>query len=540
VGKPSFKRISKGEFKGWLRDDLIDSLPPLFFQDPVLAIQKLEGQVIKESRLRWAALFCLRGEKRLFLKRDKTKGWTEAFKFLLLPSKARKEWFIAYQLQKRNLPIPKPLGWMEKGHWGFVRESYYLSEAIGSGASLIDLLQAKIDVPFEPLGKKVRKFHDAGFFHKDLHGGNLLWDGESFFLADLHRAGILRSVSLEQRLWNLAHLFHSLRSQWGRKDFLRFLESYFGEEALDLEKKEAYLQKILSSMEHLQRRWWKSRTKRCLKESTEFSLVKGDGTTVYHRRDFPIDQIKEVVRRHEAVIHEKPDDLLKQSPESVVSLVKMGGEGKICVKQFQYPQFIDRFKENFRNSKGVKAWIAGNGLNIRGIPSLKVLACVERREGFGIKESFLLMETSEQGQEMDRYLFKGFGDVRRKRLFIKAFAQWLSNLHEKDLYHRDMKTCNILSLEEGEGWTFRLLDLEDVQLDQRVDEKRLFRTFLQLNTSTPRSFTRTDRLRFYREYHSYRPVIQDERKFLFRLIQKSKERGILYVSPQGVIEEKWC
>jgi serine/threonine protein kinase len=297
---------------------------------------------------------------------------------------------------------------------------------------------------------------------------------------------------------------------------------------------------ILFSMERLQKRWWKSRTKRCLKESTEFSLVKGEGMTVYHRREIPIDQIKEVVRRHEALIHEKPADLLKRSPESVISLVKMGGEGKICVKQFQYPHFIDRFKENFRNSKGLKAWIAGNGLNIRSIPCLKVLACVERRDEFGIKKGFLLMETSEQGQEMDRYLFKGFGDVRRKRFFIKAFAQWLSNLHEKDLYHRDMKTCNILSLEEGEGWQFRLLDLEDVQLDQRVDEKRLFRNFLQLNTSTPRSFTRTDRLRFYREYHSYRPVIQDKRKFLSRLIQKSKERGILYVSPQGVIEEKWC
>jgi hypothetical protein len=216
VGKPSFKKISKGEFKGWLRDDLIDSLPPLFFQDPVLAVQKLEGQVIKDSRLRWAALFCLPGGKRVFLKRDKTKGWAEAFKSLLLPSKGRKEWFIAYQLQKRNLPIPKPLGWMEKGHWGFVRESYYLSEAVGSGASLIDLRQVKIDVPFESLAKKVRKFHDAGLFHKDLHGGNFLWDGESFFLIDLHRAGILRSVSLKQRLWNLAHLFHPSLSM-GRK-----------------------------------------------------------------------------------------------------------------------------------------------------------------------------------------------------------------------------------------------------------------------------------------------------------------------------------
>ena len=108
-----------------------------------------------------------------------------------------------------------------------------------------------------------------------------------------------------------------------------------------------------------------------------------------------------------------------------------------------------------------------------------------------------------------------------------------------DLYHGDMKTCNVLVSEEGEGWRFRLLDLEDVRLDQPVDEKRLFKNFLQLNTSTPRSMTRTDRMRFYREYQRFKPVIRDDRTFLFKLVQQSKERGIVYVSPQGVVEEKW-
>jgi tRNA A-37 threonylcarbamoyl transferase component Bud32 len=533
-----FRKISKGEIKGWLREDLAGLLPPTFFKDPVSSLQGMKGQVIKESRLRWAAIFSLSGERMVFFKRDRTKGWAERLKFLLLPSKARKEWSIACQLQKKNLDIPKPLGWIEKGHWGSVRESYYISEAIGSGTSLIDLLDSEKEVPIEPLAKKVRTFHDAGLFHKDLHGGNFLWDGESLFLTDLHRAEIVRSLSLDQRLWNLSQLFHSLRSRWGREDFLRFLGSYFEAEALDAEKREDYFRKILASMEHLRKRWWRSRTKRCLKESTEFSLEREGGTTVYHRKDFSLDQVNEAIRRHRAIQKEDPASLLKQAPESIVSAVGVG-KAKICVKQFRYPHLIDQFKDNFRNSKGLKAWIAGNGLRIRDIPSLTVMAYVERREGLGIKESFLVMEASEKGQEMDRYLYKGFRGLQGKALFIKAFAQWLSGLHQKEIYHWDMKACNILVSEEGESWRFHLLDLEDVRLDQKVSEEEVFRNFLQLNTSIPPSMTHTDRLRFYQEYGRLHSLIRDKKGFLYHLIRESKERGVVYVTPRGVVEEKW-
>ena len=540
MSKSSFVKIRKSELKGLVREDLIDSLSPLFFEDPVLAVQRAGGRVVKESRLRWAAIFTLPRGKRAFVKRDVTRGWVETLKFLLLPSKGRKEWAIAYQLQKKRLPIPVPLGWMERERRGLVKESYYLSEAVGSGSSLMDVVNSdsKRDVSIEALAKEVKAFHDAGLFHKDLHAGNFLWDGESFSLTDLHRSEIVRSLSLNRRLWSLAHLFHSLRSQWGRDDFVQFLDVYFAADPLYLKRKENCIQKIFFSMERLQKRWWRSRTRRCLKESTEFSVRREEGITIFHRRDFLPDRIKTVVGKHETLILEKPADLLKHAPESTVSLVNEGGE-RICVKQFRYPQWIDRFKEFFRKSKGLKAWIAGNGLSIRGLPSLRVSACMERKNAFGIKDSFLLMEATEQGREMDRYLLKGFENFQTRRHFIKTFARWLSGFHQKNLYHRDMKTCNIVVSEEGGGWQFRLLDLEDVRLDHRVDEKDLFENLLQINTSIPRGITRTDRLRFYREYDRIHPIVQDDKRFFLKLIQKSRERGIVYVSPQGVVEEKW-
>jgi len=64
---------------------------------------------------------------------DKTKDWLEYLKYLIFPSKAQKEWLVAYRLRRRKFPVPRPLGWIEKGRRGSVKESLYLSEALGTG-----------------------------------------------------------------------------------------------------------------------------------------------------------------------------------------------------------------------------------------------------------------------------------------------------------------------------------------------------------------------------------------------------------------------
>jgi tRNA A-37 threonylcarbamoyl transferase component Bud32 len=537
LGRSSFKKITTGEIRGWVREEIFNAFPSIFFENPSVSAKEMGGKVIKESKLRWAAILTLPNGRRIFFKRDRTKGWIGSLKYFFLPSKARKEWSLGYRLQKRNFQIPQPLGWMEKVHHGFVKESYYLSEAIGSGVSLIKdsvILGSPFALP--NLAKTLKKFHDAGLFHHDLHVGNFLWDGESFYLTDLHRAEIVRSLSLDQRLWNFSQLFHSLRSVWGEDERLQFIGKYFEGKTDSFQKKEVYLQKVHSFMDFRKRRRWKSRTKRCLKESTEFSIEKEKGVHYYHRKNLPLDQLKRVIEEHRSLVKEKPLSLAKYSPEVMVSILK-GGEKKVCVKQFRYPHFWNVFKEHFRRSKGLKAWLAGNGLRARGIPSLLPLAFVERKSWFGLTETFLVMETHEIGRELDRYILEGFKDVRKKRLFIKTFAQWLSHFHRMNLYHQDMKTCNILISEDGETWDFHLLDLEDVRLDEKVDGKKLSKSLLQLNTSTPRNITGVDRFRFFREYLRSNPIVKDERIFLKQLIKESRRRGLVYVSPHGVVVE---
>jgi tRNA A-37 threonylcarbamoyl transferase component Bud32 len=524
---------------GWIKEDIFDLFPQSFFEDPVFFVKHYGGEIIKDSRYRWAGIFLLRTNQKIFLKRDKTKGWLEALKYSFLPSKGRKEWFIAYQLQKKGLPIPKPLGWMEKIHRGWVKESYYMSEAIGSGVSLIELVTNKIDIPIESLAKTVRLFHDTGLFHKDLHGGNFIWNGKSFFLTDLHRSKIRSSVSNNERLWNLAQLFYSLRSMWEEKDFLLFLKKYFSPWGLDSQKEKEVFEKIQALMFSLQRRQFKSRTKRCLKESTEFSKQKEGKIRYYHRRDFSLDLLRKNIERHQKISREKTEDLIKDESGVTISMVEEG-EKKIVVKEFHPLTLWDRLKELFRRSKSMKAWINGNGIIVRGVTALNPLGLAEERRGLGLKRSFFLMEALEGGEELDRYLFNGFQDMLEKRAFIKTFAQWIAYLHKMGIYHRDMKACNILVSINKTSWDFYLLDLEDIRLDRRVNIRELFRNFLQLNTSIPRTITHTDRLRFLKNYFRSNPGFQYDKRWIFRLLHETKRRGVVYVTPSGVVKERWA
>jgi serine/threonine protein kinase len=343
-------------------------------------------------------------------------------------------------------------------------------------------------------------------------------------------------LSLNQRLWTLAHLFHSLRSAWGEREQLQFLDQYFEGISDGSKKREILFQRIYPAMGRLQKRQWRSRTKRCLKESTEFSVHRERGICYFHRRDFPLDRLKRLMEEHRTLVRERSSSLVKYSPKVIVSILSDGGE-RVSLKQFCYPHFWGRVKEHFRRSKGVKSWIAANGMRARGIPSLKPLALAERIDWMGLKESFLFMEAPAKGQEMDRYILKGFENVNRKRFFIKTFARWLEGLHKMSLYHSDMKTCNILVSENGETWDFRLLDFEDIRMDEKMNRKKLYKNFLQLNTSTPKVITKVDRLRFFREYLRYNPIVKDQRIFLGRLWRESRRRGLVYVSPQGVVTE---
>ena len=94
--------------KGWVKEEIFHLLPPNFFGDPIAAIQEMDGKVLKESRLRWAAIFTLPNQQRIFFKRDKTKGWIESLKYVLSPFQSAKRMVYRPSITKKKPQHPSP------------------------------------------------------------------------------------------------------------------------------------------------------------------------------------------------------------------------------------------------------------------------------------------------------------------------------------------------------------------------------------------------------------------------------------------------
>jgi hypothetical protein len=146
--------------------------------------------------------------------------------------------------------------------------------------------------------------------------------------------------------------------------------------------------------------------------------------------------------------------------------------------------------------------------------------------------------------ELDRYMVRSFKDSRhgrrKTRAFLEAFAGFMSHLYNLRIFHGDLKTCNIMVHEGRDTWDFGLVDMDDIRLDQEISHKKIIKTLVQLNTSTPLFIDMRKRIRFMIRYldliqrHNARDIIRS-------VIRGSTGRELVYVTPDGdvIMEIDW-
>jgi len=546
-------------YKGFVREDLRGIFTDEFLEDIEAAVRRTGGLTIKDSRVRWAAIFPGPDGQAFFIKKFRIKNWKERLKYLLLPSRAMKEWDLSLALRQKGIEIPNPAGAMEKTRWGFLDESLYISEAIEDTAPLIDFFMERFGEGFlkgdgekkrliTTLGRTVRRLHDGGLFQTDMHAGNFLIDKRrhgTLHLIDLHRARIRKFLSHRQRLWNIAQLFHSLNSVLDQGNKEIFLEAY-GEREGPFSSLKTLLMRIEGVVDGIRRRHQKSRAKRCLGESTLFTSHRWKGYRLYRSRDVFKETLLEIIDAHREIEKTQPSRLLKNTPKTVLSVVEIpsGSGPRACVKHYRYPTAWGKIKDCFRYSKGKISWVAANELLRRGISHLKPLAYIEKRRFGLLKESFFITESPPDYLEVDRYLIKSFGNGQsrdlgtKKRAFIQEFAQCIGRLHRSEIFHNDLKTCNILTRERSGHWDFSFIDLDAVRLGMKVDSRRVLKNLVQINCSIPGFLGYGDRVRFLKWYLQTHPIPLQKRDLINTILEESRKRSVVYVSPEGDVTEE--
>jgi tRNA A-37 threonylcarbamoyl transferase component Bud32 len=536
------KWILREEYKEVLLRDLFEKLRSLgndnsgwviFNHNQVRIVAKT---VVKRER-----------EEGIFIKKyNAPHSAFDKVKYIFRNSKGIREWRIGNKLLRMGIPTIFPLAVGERRERGLLKEGYLFTRALDNSQPLNEyLLKGFEGTPdkdralekwgvINSLARLVKKIHDAGIFHLDLHSGNILIkkidrESPSLYLIDLHRVRIQNKLSHRQIIFNLAQLNVSLSSFATRSDKFRLLKAY-AEGKDEFGSKKDFRKKLLLIKKFTKRiinRHFKSRTKRCLQESSSFSIRRENNQRIYFQKSFQIDDLLKIIEKHKR----GDSRLLKSSPETVVSSVLLESKERFCVKQYRYRGFFNVLKNLFRSPPARRCWINGNGLIVRKIPTASPYALVEERFLFFTKESYIIMENLSDALGIDRYFLKYFSSplprekTLEKKKLISSFAKKVSELHNQGIYHSDLKAGNIMvrkAEEDGENWRFYFIDNDKIAFKKKISLQMRAKNLAQINTSTFRCVNRTDKLRFFNEYIRRSPIIKDKNGYLKKILVFSR------------------
>ncbi|MDP6923898.1 MAG: lipopolysaccharide kinase InaA family protein [Candidatus Scalindua sp.] len=547
----------------WTVRDGYENIPDMFNPDDLLS--DLNGQnhtLVKENRVR--SVISMPGsdisKNGIYIKYFKRGGCCEYIKHLFVPTKARTEWEVGNALLTKDVNTALPLA-ISEGK----RRLLIVTETVTNSEELMEFCHSNYEgsvsaekesekrILLDKLALFIRDIHGKGFCHYDLHAGNILIRfkdkqnvaGYDLYLMDLHRVKIFQSISVRQRLFNLAQIFNSLSSIMTNADKLDFVRSY-GSNALGNITDEKELAKQIDEQSAVIRNiHYRSRLKRCLKESSVFSRKKIANMKMFFRKGYDTDNLRELIEKHNiALVNNDSAVIMKRDSKTALTRRTFNNKTvqNVVVKQYRVSCPGCLVKNIFRGSAGRKAWVAGNGLRVYGLNTPLPLALIEKKIAGITTGSYLIMEEVKDSLEMDRYILKNFSnrnDLKKKSELIRAFAKILGEMHSHNIFHHDLKTCNIMVKEKGKSFGFTFLDFDNVSFNENIAVSKRVKNLIQINLSTPRLFTLADRLRFLKEYLDQCGITNEEKNILRDVINLSKAEKILYVSSQGDVTEDW-
>ena len=553
---------------------VLDEYSPLIPGELVEKIRDVysypEFYVIKENNVRVSVFVTLpESSEVIFVKRYKSRGFMDAFKYFFFSSKASSEWKNMNLFLRKDIPVALPLAKGEKRRFNCLLDSYLVTKAIVNAKPLNSFVAENIEVGksrddllkrrmlIKKLALLVQTIHSEGFFYRDLHAGNILVlesnSGETqLYPIDFHKVWHLGKLPIWMRIRDLAQLKNSLSPS--RTDQLRFLQEYTKKCPSFLKQFKVNASRIEKKAEKLWRVHLKSRTKRCLLKSSEFDVKIDRLQTMYYNKSYSEKLITDIIEAYHNALASNELTVLKKTSKEIVSVVSINHnekELKVLLKESNYPGFLSRLRYVLYKSRARKCWFAARGLKVRNIATPGALALIEKR-CFGLpRQSIILTEFTDQAFELNDYVLKNFKndlssfEAHKKEQFIRELSQILRDLHQKGIYHADLKSNNILVKEKmGGGWAFYFIDLDRVDFKHHLSFRERSNNLAQINASVADCISLCDRLKFFRNYARGTPLIKQRNKYYQKILEISRKKitqpyGITFPPPPPRKKQNW-
>ncbi|MDI6786952.1 MAG: lipopolysaccharide kinase InaA family protein [Planctomycetota bacterium] len=530
----SFIKIDKPPYCWIINQAQLKFLEKYFINHESFLYECARDNILKDNNVRTIFTITL-PEETLLVKRYKIKGLWEQFKATFF-SKARREIKLASYLIKNHLSTVYPFGVMEKKRFGFVTDVFVLLRRLDNVIPLNEFHASGViprrekNILLRSLSDLIEKLHKARFFHKDLHVGNILIDRLSLqtetsllYIIDLHRSSALPYITQSHIIYNLAQMSYSLSTALPLTDVCRFIKYY---RRLDFRGKlfKRFARVIFEEARNIRLRHWHSRNKRCLKQSSEYGVIKLSNETTEYSIFYQKSEVRnlkseitEMISEHKKIALQEPKKLFKNTPRRKISTLSFDNR-KVFVKEYIF-SFANKIMSVFGVNPVRREWFCANGLKVRKIPTPEPIALVEERDPFFrlVRKGYLITQQID-AEQTNSYLVANFCRYIRDRKtfeykvrFIKEFALAIKHLHQKRIFHADLKANNIL-ISSASPVLFYFLDLDRVRFSQEVLLEERIKNLAQLNASSSEVMTRADRLRFYRFYSSGEKEMHPEKE----------------------------
>lgn len=164
-------------------------------------------------------------------------------------------------------------------------------------------------------------------------------------------------------------------------------------------------------------------------------------------------------------------------------------------------------------------------LNAAGVRTAKIIAYGQRKDFIFENRSFVITEQIPDAESLERKLPDYFDvpaagkKLTARRQFINKLAKFINIFHSTGFRHRDLYLCHIFCDTKEH---FTLIDLARAFQPLLFGQKFLIKDIAQLYYSAPaKTFSRTDRLRFYKSYFGRKKLTAADKNFIRQVISKA-------------------
>ncbi len=428
-------------------------------------------------------------------------------------------------LSERGVLVARPVAWsadLPAGRDLLVTQSVEDARSVSDATSPSRSRRERV-LDAEAVGRLLKAAHDAGWFERDVHRGNVLLAPEGAVLLDPGTGRLGPPLSPARRVGALGIAAHGLGAD--ARTGLLALRAYFGGDRATARRR---LPLVARAAREAARVYRRGRSRRATRTGLHFEVfhpARGPATGVRSTDSTPASWKDLAASWIDAV----PAGFRPLKDEGNVLAGRFPGLDREVVLK-RWPAL---WRDRFRVPRSIRAFRRAYALRVRGVACPEPLLAASDGNGSGICVSGFAGGDEARAVDLARATRPESGGAdpaspfaslppARRREALHRLGRFLRKMHDAEVSHRDLKAPNLVAIEGATGVAFAVVDVDGARVHRRpVPWPRRAKDLARLDASVGSPpVTRADRLRVLRGYFAAFERLPVDRKTFARRVRE--------------------